>query len=195
MPYTYDVFVSYSHRGSVLEWVRNHFHDTLVECLADVMPRDPQVFIDFEQETGVHWPNNLRQALLESRYLLAVLSPPYFRSPWCLAEWQTMRSREQLVGLRTRNNPRGLIHAISYADGQHFSDDAKQTQWREMNQWAIPVPVFRETREFVVFYQEMRKMAGELAKQIERVPAWSETWPVVLPPVVAAEPRPVLPRL
>jgi hypothetical protein len=194
MAYRYDLFVSYSHRGSVLEWLRNHFHSTLLECLADVMPRDPEVFIDFQQETGVHWPFNLQQALHESRFMLAVLSPPYFRSPWCLAEWETMRKREQLTGLRSFGNPRGLIHAVSYADGEHFSDDAKKTQWREMNRWAIPVPVFRESREFVLFYQEMRKLATEVAKQVDRVPDWTESWPIVTP-AGREEPAVPLPRL
>ncbi|HXU32279.1 MAG TPA: toll/interleukin-1 receptor domain-containing protein [Thermoanaerobaculia bacterium] len=187
MAYDYDVFISYSHRGSVVQWLRNHFHPTLMDCLADTMPRDPQVFVDFEQETGVHWPHNLTQALLRSRYLLAILSPPYFRSPWCLAEWHTMRERERLTGLRSASNPRGLIHAVSYADGEHFSDDARLTQWHEMNRWAIPVPVFRETREFVIFYQEMRKLAADLAKQIERAPDWQSEWPVIRP-----EPEPAL---
>lgn len=92
-----DVFLSYrrSGRGNAGAWVRHHFHPLLVDCLADELDHEPKVFIDVEAETGSFWPGLLERRLQDGRVLVAVLSPRYFESPWCLAEWHTARAREE----------------------------------------------------------------------------------------------------
>ena len=97
--YQFDVFVSYrrSGPGNAATWVRNYFHRMLEDCLADELGRTA-VFIDSEVETGAVWPPLLREALARSKILVAVWSPPYFHSPWCLAEWRTMEARERALG-------------------------------------------------------------------------------------------------
>jgi len=90
--YTYGVFISYRHRGHTAEWIKNHFYPMLEQRLPECMPvdHDTKIFLDLKIETGSAWPDELRHALKMSRCILAVWSPDYFRSEWCLAEWHTL---------------------------------------------------------------------------------------------------------
>ncbi|AXX31228.1 hypothetical protein APASM_3863 [Actinosynnema pretiosum subsp. pretiosum] len=122
--YQFDVFLSYrrSGQGNAAAWVRDHFHRMLVDCLADELGRT-EVFIDLEVETGVEWPSLLRDALARSKVLVAVWSPPYFHSPWCLAEWWTMEAGERALAGTTR-----LVYPLRYSDGELFPEEAKLRQ-------------------------------------------------------------------
>src|SRR5271157_4467432 len=98
MPYMHDIFLSYTNRDPVGPWVRNHFHRLLKSWLSNYWGQEPEIFIDRDLETGVRWPDALREHLLHSKLVVAVLSPPYFRSRWCLAEWQSMLNRQENLG-------------------------------------------------------------------------------------------------
>jgi len=80
--YRFDLFLSYRRGGTVPDWVHNHLHPLLLDCLADELSREPRIFLDSTMETGVHWPSGLEWALRRSRLLLPIWSPPYFTSPW-----------------------------------------------------------------------------------------------------------------
>ena len=182
--YLYDVFISYRHKPPMGEWVRNHFYPLLEQRLPDCLPvaHDTKIFIDWDIETGAAWPAKLRQALRTSRCLLAIWSPEYFRSAWCQAEWQTMLERHRLLDLGTEQNPAGLIYPVTFADGEHFSSEAKEAQQRDLRKWNIPHPSFRETKDYVDFDREVQVLCKELAEMIQRAPAWQE-WPIVTPAV------------
>lgn len=129
--YIYDVFVSYRHKPPVLDWIRNHFFPLLEQWLPNAMPveHETRIFIDWDEiEIGAAWPAKLRQALKQSRCVLAVWAPEYFRSEWCLAEWQTIRERERLLGLGTEQQPEGLIYPVVFFDGEHFPQEARNAQ-------------------------------------------------------------------
>lgn len=194
--YLYDVFISYRHRAPVADWVKNHFFPLLDQRLPDCMPIEhaPRIFIDWEIETGASWPAKLRQALKTSRCLLAVWSPEYFRSMWCQAEWQSMLQRQQVLGLGTETHPHGLIYPVVFADGEPFPPEAKSTQSKDLRQWNLSAPVFRETKDFVDLEKEIQVLCAELAKMIHRAPDWQD-WPVVTPAVDEKNVAMKLPRL
>jgi hypothetical protein len=129
LSYRYDVFLSYrrSWPGNAGRWVRNHFHRLLVDCLSDQLDWEPKVFFDLEAETGSHWPSMLEDALLHSKMLVGVWSPPYFRSAWCLAEWKTMLAREQIVAPA---RPAGLVYPVVFSDKDNFPPAAQNRQDR-----------------------------------------------------------------
>jgi hypothetical protein len=131
--------------------------------------------------------------LKRSRMLLAVLSPAYFRSTWCLTEWESMAARERPLG----EEPVGLILPIVAAGREILPASAKTRQWIDMSRWAIPMPQFRDTPRYVEFYQAVRGLAEVIAKNIERAPPWQEDFPII--PATSTEPneaaRPPLPRL
>ncbi|MDX2041811.1 MAG: toll/interleukin-1 receptor domain-containing protein [Acidobacteriota bacterium] len=180
--YLYDVFISYRHKPPVLDWVRNHFYPLLDQWLPSAMPVEPKIFIDFDEiEIGAAWPAKLRQALRQSRCILSVWSPEYFRSEWCLAEWQTFRERERLLELATEQQPDGLIYPVVFSDGEHFPPEAVGTQLQDLRDWNTPHQVFRETAAYVEFDNQMQTLVKGLAKTIGRAPAWQD-WPIITPP-------------
>ena len=177
MSYQYDVFLSYrrSGHGNAGQWVRNHFHPLLRDCLSDQVGWEPTIFFDLEVETGLRWPDLLADALRRSKMLVAVWSPPYFRSSWCLAEWQSMLAREQLLSGKV------LIYPVVFSDSHTFPDAAKNRQSRDLKAWSNPFPAYQETRDYDRFYQEMQDVAAELGRMLAAVPAWQPDWPVHRP--------------
>ncbi|MGX7829049.1 TIR domain-containing protein [Actinokineospora sp. 24-640] len=171
--YQYDVFLSYrrSGPGNAAQWVREHFHRMLQDCLADEIGSS-DVFVDLNVETGSHWPTLLQQALARSKVLVAVWSPPYFESPWCLAEWHTMVAREQAFEGLVK-----LVYPITYADGVNFPEDAKQRQSRSVHAVSNPYPSFRGSHRQADLFEVVREIAGELADQLASAPPWQADWP------------------
>ncbi|MER8595735.1 toll/interleukin-1 receptor domain-containing protein [Mesorhizobium sp. M1182] len=159
------------------------------------MQSPPVIWYDEDQRPGLNWPLNLQQALLHSRLLVAVWSPPYFRSPWCMAEWQSMLARERTLGLSTVQNPLGLVYPVVFADGIHFPQEARDVQSRiDLSTWGIPFPQFKKTEEYQQFWALMRQVATQIAVHLSSIPPWSPGWPILTPPA-AAPPQAPLPRL
>jgi TIR domain len=191
--YAFDVFLSYrrSGPGNSGQWVRNHFHPLLRDCLADQLGWAPRVFLDVETETGTIWPDHLEHALLRSRMLVCVWTPPYFRSPWCLAEWETMQARERLLDGRLDC---ALVYPVVFSDSDSFPPAARSRQARDLKPWSNPFPAFRDSRDYDDLYKEMTGIAIELAGMLPRTPPWTDGWPVCRP-AAPTPPPPDLPML
>ncbi len=189
--YRFDLFLSYRRGGTVPDWVHNHLHPLLLDCLADELSREPRIFLDSTMETGVHWPSGLEWALRRSRLLLPIWSPQYFTSPWCLAEWRTMLAREAAVGLATELRPHGLIYPLVFATWRNFPEEAKKRRHRDLKSWNIPYPQYRNTEDYIGLHREVRRIAEELASEVDRVPPWQPDWPVVLPTTVVRPTEPI----
>lgn len=70
--YQYDIFLSYS-RKFANDWVREHFLKLFRLYLEGGLGYSPSVFVDTEIADGDTWPLRLREALAQSRCLVAVL--------------------------------------------------------------------------------------------------------------------------
>ena len=187
MAYEWDVFVSYPREGQVGRWVHNHFLPLLRDCLESTLPHQPRVFIDAEMPTGGMWPQQLKQALLHSQLLVPVWTPPFFRSRWCMAEWESMLARETALGEALP--PRGLVYPVVYSDGDHFAQRAKQTQHkRSLAAFTYPFPGFRDSVAYLPFHDEMMAMAAEIEAHLRTIPPWQSDWPIVEPAVDDAPP-------
>jgi hypothetical protein len=189
--YTFDVFLSYrrSGLGNSCQWVKNHFHPMLRNCLADQLGWTPRVFIDVETETGAMWPEHLENALMRSRMLVCVWTPPYFHSPWCLAEWETMEARERALEGRLECR---LVYPVIFSDSDSFPAAARERQARDLKPWSNPFPGFRDSRDYDDLYKEMTGIATELAGMLPRTPPWTDGWPVCRPET-PYPPSPALP--
>lgn len=180
--YTHDVFVSYAHKGGVPEWVQNHLVPVLRETLQDELADEPALFFDRDIGIGERWPDALERALMQSRLLLCIWSPAYFRSGWCLAEWRTMLARQEFVTSQSGGEVPPLIYPIVYSDGLHFPEDAQATQQAQLFKgYAYPYPQFRESREYLAFHDLVRTLAQQLAGRLREVPDWTSDWRVVRP--------------
>lgn len=182
--YRYDVFLSYRRSDVVREWVHTHLKGELRGWLQESMPRDPQIFIDEEIEVGAEWPVALEQALLRSRCMVCVWSPAYFRSRWCLAEWETMRAREATLKAAGVEVPQ-IIYPLRFRDGDHFHPQARDTQWRDMEPFTDHRPAYRNTEGYGRFMEQVKAMADDLASIVAAAPPWDAAWPVVRPDEVS----------
>jgi TIR domain len=194
--YQYDVFVSYRRTGNVRDWVRNHLYPRLEDALADEMDRPPELFVDVTGiEAGDRWPVQLESALQRSRLLLAVWSPPYFTSPWCLAEWRTMLRRQELLGIGGPQAPGSLVYPIRFSDGDSFPPDARGIQ-QEMifTPWRYPYPQFAQSPKYLDFHDAVVELAVRLTSRLEHSPPWQDDWPSEFPEPAAQRPA-ALPRL
>jgi hypothetical protein len=196
--YEYDVFLSYTRSGGGEVWVRDHFYRALCQWLGNETADEPRIFVDWNQQTGVSWPDNLERALLRSKVMVAVFSPPYFRSEWCLAEWESMLERHRTLGYGTADHPRHLVLPVRYADGKHYPPEAQAAQQRDFTPWNKPLPyeIYSRSRDYVEFYTAVQKFAEEVAERIAGAPPWDPTWKVVRPSVdPRTRPPGPLPRL
>jgi hypothetical protein len=196
MSYQYDVFISYRRQQPVLDWVANHLHPMLEQWLPQHLPWGKvSIFRDSSIEVGSRWPDRLSQSLRQSRCLVAVWSPPYFQSAWCMAEWGSMEERERLLGYYSAAKPSGLAWPVVFADGIHFPAFVKHREWRDFHLWNHPYASFRETAKYLEFDSEVQRFAQELAAAIASVPEWREDFPVLYPASQLNAPLISLPRM
>jgi hypothetical protein len=193
MTYSWDVFISYPRRDPVGPWVRDRFHPLLSRWLGAALIERPRVFLDCNMEDGTHWPTNLQSCLARSKYMVAVLAPPYFGSSWCLAEWETMRRRQDVLGLGRGTVP-GLIQQVRFIDGDSFPPEAQAVQdahsdYRPFNRLP-PGRSNLRSRDYKLFESKIQELAEVLAHRIGAVPPWQPDWPQLeIPPEPAPSPR------
>lgn len=192
--YEYDLFISYSRHGSVQKWLLNHFYDKLRESLADEYG-SLNVYMDRQMPSAVHWPSNLRDALQRSKIMVQLLTPPYFQSPWCMAEMRSMQAREEMLGLAGNGvSSQGLIYPILYGDSENFPEEGKVRAWRDFKDVAYPDPSYQQSIEYNKFHLKVRELARDLAQLVAQAPPWRPDWPLVEVPEPVLLPTPPLPR-
>lgn len=99
--YLYDVYVSYYRGGGIIgEWTQQ-FVRTLQEWLTIELPEEPQFFYDASPSIGLRGDAVELEAIRRSKVMLAVLTPAYFASNWCVFEWSCFAERKRRGGART----------------------------------------------------------------------------------------------
>lgn len=192
--YKFDVFISYSRRGSAPKWLMNHFYPKFLDCLVDEFAPAPKVFLDTGIPHGSHWPEALRKALLHSKIMVAVLTPPYWESSWCMAEWKSMRAREKKLGLTGVERPQGLIYPILYSDSDNFPEEGLELAWWDFKQLAVPEPAFQESRAWPDFHWKVNALVQDIVQLLPQVPEWRPDWPIAERPDPVLMPSPPIPR-
>ena len=171
MGYRYDVFVSYSWRVCrAQQWVRHVLYPKLIEFLeleANIS-RD-RVFLDervvrpgMEIETKVH------EALRDSRVLLAVLSPQYFDSGWCLTEFYTMLARQQATCKR-------VIYPLAVWDGDWYAPEARALGPHNYNKWGTLEPGMQRKRWNDTVLDLAKVLEPLVRESPDHDPAWTIT--------------------
>lgn len=178
MAYEYDAFLSYKSGHVYGRWVHQHFLPTLKDLLANALnQREARIFCDTQEiPTGDTWTQTLQRALAYSRCLVAVWSPQYFKSEWCLRELSLILRRERECGYRTRRNPAGLIAPIKVFDGNHFPQIVQEIQCFDCSPYAIPGEGFERTIKYADFIDQMKLWVEDVAQVINQAPPWQETW-------------------
>lgn len=181
MAYRYDIFISYVRAPAMGPWIHNHFLPKLKTRLIDYCDPLPEIFCDESMADGVNLTEELKATIRDSALLLSVWSASYFRSRWCMAEWQSFRKRDEMLGMFTAANPSSLIYPILYA-GTHtaFHPDAqKPLLKKDFSELNYPEPVFRESVAYLKFDDLVKEVARDLATRLETLPPWDKEFPIV----------------
>ncbi|MFK3968889.1 toll/interleukin-1 receptor domain-containing protein [Ensifer adhaerens] len=196
MSYVWDVFLSYPRSQQVLPWIERHFLPMFYGHLEGILPHKPQIFVDSAQPTGVQWPQHIQTALLRSRVMVAVWTPPYFRSAWCMAEWESMLEREAFLAREGIPHPDGLVYPLVFSDGKNFDPRAKKTQSRDLSKLNYHHECFRDSLKYLDFDDAVRTIAEEIEDRIIAAPEWNPHFPIVDPAGVSTQSSTIkLPRI
>jgi len=175
--YEWDVFVSYKHdpygHRLMTPWVERlleHVGFWLSQARGGMPAR---VFFDTETiEIGAGWPDELRRGVLRSRCLLPILSPEYFQSRWCLAEWSSFTARRRLLPKHADR----VIMPVKFCDGTWFPPDANEIQYLDLSEYASLMPAFWSSSYAQTLEQKIRPFAESLAQAIDDAPSFQD-WP------------------
>ena len=176
MAYEYDVFISYKSGGIFGDWVHKTFLKNFKDFLENALNRDVNLFVD-ESEilSGEAWSERIKGALIQSRCLIPILSPTYFRSEWCYCEYNAFREREKRLGYGTTHNSGGLMVPVRIFDGEHFPDFAKKIQSFNCIDFFGTPEIFNKTPEYHKFERLMMKwVQKDLVECINNAPPWSD---------------------
>lgn len=177
MKYKYDVFLSYRNIDPISEWIDQYFLRQFKVGLRSALGYDPRIFFDKENiRSGDQWKERIKRSLMKSKCLVAIWSPTYFHSEWCLRELKTMMNRERNFGLRTIEKPQGLIFPIRGRDGIHFPNYANDIQQRDFKRFLRIGEGFGRTERFVEFQDEMEIWTEEVAYGVDNAPPYDERW-------------------
>lgn len=199
MTYQYDFFLSFPRDCTAGDWVVKIFHPLLKECFRDECANLPKVYCFTSQSEAVYWPHELQNALMGSRFMISILTPPYFyESRWCRAEWETMKAREAAIGWGSIAEPRSLIFPIAYSGVNALPESVRQIRGEyDFSAYALPDEQFRNTAAYLDMRTKMRNLARKLDILRETAPTWNEKWPFKRPDEVPLMPTPPVsvPRL
>ena len=175
MSYKFDVFLSYSRKSLIEEWVKRFFFEQLNFWLGQEFPaRDANIFWDQTGiEPGDRWSDVLKDGLRQSACLVAIWSPSYFKSKWCAAEFSTFLKRASTVKVK----PRRLIIPLRWHDGECFPPAAKEIQYCSFEDYTYLIP---ETIAYGDFIQSVKHLAKTLKRAIDEAPPF-EDWPITEP--------------
>ena len=176
--YKYDVFFSYKRHGLTLDWTRE-VHKRLQFWLTQEIGRESTLFVDEESiEIGDRWPAKLKEGLRLSRCMVAVFSPSYFQSNWCLSEWTSFREREKRLNMRSH----GLIAPMRFHDKDHFPEDAQNVEWADVAPYTSTVPAFWASQRALELEDVLKAFAASVARIINTAPPFQADWPIVETP-------------
>jgi hypothetical protein len=175
--YEFDVFLSVKWDKVFGEWLEQIFiplfgsyirNDIIAEC-----KRLPAKMFYYKKSLapGDPWPDDLRKAIKQSRLAVALCSPEYFYSKWCLTEFHSFLERGKT------NNARVLV-PVSIHDLEPFPEEAQNLQTVNFTDFVIVGNGFKETKKYSDFQDELKKFSKRVAQLICKVPTFQE-WPIV----------------
>lgn len=164
--------------------MHNHFRPKLEARLRDYAgTKKEKIFCDVNMGDGVNLTEELKNAIRKSALLVSVWSASYFRSSWCMAEWQSFRKRDEQLGMFGPDNSSSLIYPILYAGAHNdFHHDAqKPLLKKDFSELNYPEPVFKESVAYLKFDDLVKEVARDLATRLRNLPPWNEAFPIVEP--------------
>jgi hypothetical protein len=131
-----------------------------------------RIFFDEKSiDTGDDWLDELGEAIKSSKCLVAIWSPEYFNSSWCLTEFNSFLKRQEQL------NRKGLIIPASFHDGEHFPNEAKAIQYLDFSNYANTISAFWNSSDAVEFEKIIKKYSKDIADKIKNAPLYQPDFP------------------
>lgn len=169
MDYRYDLFISYKSNPEFNPWVRNLLFKMIKGYLADIFV-EPMIYIDYHTETGEDWVKKIGEALGSTRVMLALFTPTYFASLWCVHELDLMHQRL----LNTMGN-RLIIPAMASGDESCIPEEIGRLQIKSLKKYRI-LDLQPGTKVCQEFSEKIRELSDEIAKAINEAPPFDPKW-------------------
>lgn len=172
--YEYDIFLSYKRSKLIDEWVGKFFLRYFPDHLSEAIGRPARIFWDQDSiDWGEDWKEKIHLGLRTSKILLAVCTPLYFQSEWCVSEWKTFALRENAF------KPKVLRMPIRHSDGERFHDDANAKQMIDFRECSSNVEAFWKSKKALIFEKRLKELTTALATIIDTVPPFQPDWQVI----------------
>jgi len=183
MAYRYDIFISYVRAPFMGPWMHNHFFPKLKARLGEISPLRPEIFCDEKMDDGVNLTQELKNTLRDSAVLVSVWSADYFRSRWCMAEWESFRKRDEKLGMFGAANPSSLIYPILYnGETKDFHPEARLPLLKkDFSEYNYADPVFANSVDYLKFDKMVQQVAKDLKAKRESAPPWADDFPIAEP--------------
>jgi hypothetical protein len=170
--YHYDIFVSVKRDLVFGDWLRTYFlplfiaylkQEVIVKCKRQF---EGYFFYEKALRPGDAWPEELRLAIKTSRVGVALCSPEYFFSDWCLTELHSFLKRDKKV-----------LVPVSIYDGEAFPKEVQEIQKSDLSQYVIVGEGYVKTARYVDFQDKLRELSRDVAVRISEAPLYSD-WPI-----------------
>ncbi len=180
MVYEYDVFLSYTTEYPFGTWVHETFLPLFKPYLKNAINREVNIFIDKQEiSSGDAIPERIKRALSHSKCMVAMWSPSFFHSKWCMSECAIMLHRENKLGYRTIKNPTGLVIPVNVFDGDNFPEFTKNIKWLDCKNFTRVGEGFKKTERYVDFQDLLIRWVDDVANSIKNAPHWSVEWMIM----------------
>lgn len=180
MGYQYDIFISYKRNDLGRQWLQRQFIPELTKRL-ESLHGPVHIFLDESIQEGAIPRQAVLQALQRAKILMPILSPPYFQSNWCSAEWKTFEAREQAAGLI--NGCHSLRIPIRWRDCENYDTlmgDAAPKPL-DFHEFRHTEDGWRKSERFAQFEEEVDRLANLLACLLPVVHQHDPNWPLLMP--------------
>ncbi len=181
--YRYDVFLSVKRDDIFGDWLRDHFiplffaylrQDVIVKCNRQFAGR---FFYEQTLRPGAPWPDELKEGIRQSRVGLALCSPEYFYSDWCMTEFYSFLNRGSKV-----------LIPVSIYDGEAFPKVARNIQSADLSDYVLVGKGFKDTERYIYFQEKLKTLSKDVAARIGAAPQYCD-WPIEEKTVAESEPE------
>jgi hypothetical protein len=177
MDYDYEIFLSYSRKTCVAEWVKERFVPLFRDYLANDLGDEPRIFVDRDEIVpGDVWPERVKNALAKSKCLIAMWSPLYFSSEECCRELAVMYKRNVELGLASTMNPSGIIVPVNIRDGDSFPDLVRKFEWLDCKRFVRSGRCFLDSSLYLEFEEVLQDWTPSVARILDTSHRWREEW-------------------
>ncbi len=192
MQYKYAVFISYKWNGEYDEWVNEIFYPIVQEFFISRFNRNDLVFKD-TKELRKSYGNSvidfLKEGLIRSKCMLAVLNGPYFcNSAWCPKEFSVMFHRNKKYS--NEPPPKRLLFPVIFTNNENkstlfqvcpglaeFIESSFMPLFLEEEKYLFTNQSFKQSKEYNDLKLRIKGFLNDSVLPAMRIaPVWSNEW-------------------